>query len=333
MRSSVPDSDSIMPELLYPETASARTRWILAQRGPKNRHDPRQPYAYFWEEERDAGGQQAATATLFLTNKECPYRCLMCDLWQDTLDTRVPVGAIPSQIAYALERLPAARQIKLYNAGSFFDPQAIPPEDYPEIAHLVASFERVIVECHPALIGPRLLSFRDLLSARLEIAIGLETVHTETLARLNKRITVASFQRAAAFLQQNQMDLRVFLLLHPPFLSEEEGVTWAQRSLEVAFDAGATVCSLIPTRDGNGAMEVLRVAGLWEPPQLASLETAQEHGLRLEKGRVFSDLWDLGKRADCACAPLRIARLTEMNRTQRIPPPVLCDRCGTRRSD
>src|SRR5579871_4273181 len=98
------------------------------------------------------------------------------------------------------------RQIKLYNAGSFFDPQAIPPEDYPEIAQTVAGFERVIVECHPALIGPRLLPFRDLLSGRLEVAIGLETAHPEALARLNKRITVESFRRAAGFLAQHEMD-------------------------------------------------------------------------------------------------------------------------------
>ena len=25
-------------------------------------------------------------ATLFLTNRECPFRCLMCDLWKNTLE-------------------------------------------------------------------------------------------------------------------------------------------------------------------------------------------------------------------------------------------------------
>jgi len=65
-------------------------------------------------------------ATIFLTNRECPWRCVMCDLWKNTLIDSVPLGAIPSQIDYALARLPAARQIKLYNSGSFFDTQAIP---------------------------------------------------------------------------------------------------------------------------------------------------------------------------------------------------------------
>ena len=314
-----------------PTDPAARNRWIAAQRGPKNSLDPWQPYAYLWEEETGVAGEPVPTATLFLTNKECPYRCLMCDLWKNTLDTRVPLGAIPAQIAYALERLPPARQIKLYNSGNFFDPQAIPPEEYATIATIVSGFERVVVECHPALLGERCLQFRDLLSARLEVAIGLETVHPETLSRLNKRITVESFCKAAAFLKSNDIALRVFLLVRPPFLSEEEGVFWAQRSLDMAFEAGASVCCLIPTRGGNGVMELLAASGDYAPPRLESLEAAQEYGLNLQRGRVFADLWDIETFFTCACSPERAARLETMNRTQRIPPPVHCALCTNTR--
>ena len=66
----------------------------------------------------------------------------MCDLWRNTLTETVPAGAIPQQIDYALEQLPPARQIKLYNSGSFFDRNAIPVEDYPAIAARTKSFER-----------------------------------------------------------------------------------------------------------------------------------------------------------------------------------------------
>ena len=137
---------------IYPANPLQRTRWIQARRGPKNRLDPERPYAFLYEEEPGAAGGPVPTATVFLTNRECPYRCLMCDLWRNTLDERVPRGAIAGQIRRALDQLPPARQIKLYNAGSFFDPQAIPPEDDEEIAALLAAFERVIVECHPALL-------------------------------------------------------------------------------------------------------------------------------------------------------------------------------------
>lgn len=313
--------------LAYPASPAARNRWALERRGAKNRLDPFLPYAFLWEEEFGASGLLEPTATLFLTNRECPYRCLMCDLWQNTLDTRVPAGAIPRQIEHALALLPPARQIKLYNAGSFFDPQAIPSEDYAAIAELIQPFARVIVECHPALLGERCLRFRDLIPGQLEVAIGLETVHPVALDRLNKRMTVDSFRRAADFLARHQIALRVFLLLSVPFLSAEEGLEWTQCSLEAAFEAGAAVCCVIPTRTGNGAMEALASEGFFTPPSLAALEAALEHGLRLRQGRVFADLWDIGRLSDCACAPARVERLRQMNRTQQIPPPVRCGVC------
>ena len=312
---------------LYPKTLAARRRWIEERRGPKNVLDPAHPYAALWEEEAGPGGDQISTATIFLTNRECPYRCLMCDLWQNTLDTRVPTGAIAAQIREALSTLPPARRIKLYNAGSFFDPQAVPPEDYAEIAETISGFERVVVECHPKLLGPRCLEFQALLTGRLEVAVGLETVHSDTLALLNKQFTVADFQRAAAFLTDHEIALRVFLLLRPPFQTEAEGLEWAKRSLDTAFESGAETCCVIPTRGGNGAMEALAASGSFAPPTLQSLEAATEYGLHLGRGRVFGDLWDIEKFFTCRCSEARVGRLAEMNRTQRIPPPVVCGKC------
>ena len=307
---------------IYPTTASQRDRWILQRRGPKASLDAFRPYAFLWEEEPGSAIETLAlpTATIFLTNRECPFRCLMCDLWQNTLDHRVPSGAIAAQICYALERLPAARCIKLYNAGSFFDPQAIPPEDLPEIAALVRGFDRVIVECHPAFLrgeyGQRALRFQAGLRGQLEIAIGLETVHPPTLEKLNKRMTVEEFRQAAEFLKRHNIDLRVFILLRPPFQSESEGVEWACRSLDVAAECGARVCSIIPTRGGNGALEAL--GKVFQPPGLRSLEAAMEYGLLLRQCLVFADLWDLEKFYDCDCSPERAARLSEMNRKQVV---------------
>ena len=119
---------------------SISRRDLLASRGPKNKVDPRRPYAFLVEQERSAAGKMEPVATIFLTNKECPFSCVYCDLWKNTTDRRVQPGDIPAQIDYALSRLPPAKAVKLYNSGNFFDPQAIPPQDHDAMA----AIERLI---------------------------------------------------------------------------------------------------------------------------------------------------------------------------------------------
>jgi radical SAM enzyme (TIGR01210 family) len=189
------------------------------------------------EKERGETAELVQVATIFLTNRECPWRCLMCDLWKNTLTVTVPLGAIPAQIDYALKELrnpETARQIKLYNSGSFFDPKAIPIGDYEAIAQRIARFERIIVECHPQLVNDSCLRFRDSLRGKLEVAMGLETIHPQVLNKLNKRMSLDLFRRAAEFLEKNQVALRVFVLVKPPFLDETEALLWAMRSIDFA---------------------------------------------------------------------------------------------------
>jgi archaeosine synthase beta-subunit len=156
--------------------------------------------------------------------------------------------------------------------------------------------------------------------------MGLETVHPEVLSRLNKRMTLADFERAAHFLREHDIDMRAFILLRPPFLDEEEGFLWARRSLDYAFDLGIECCAVIPTRAGNGAMDQLQEQGLFSPPQLESLEEVLEYGISLRRGRVFADLWDVEKLFRCpSCGPERARRLQAMNLTQMVAPPIPCE--------
>src|SRR5438094_3417491 len=94
---------------VYPEQSRERDRWILSRRSQRNPVDPRRPHAFLVEEECAESGEIVSVATIFLTNRECPWRCLMCDLWKNTLTETVPVGAIPAQIDYALAELSKQR--------------------------------------------------------------------------------------------------------------------------------------------------------------------------------------------------------------------------------
>jgi hypothetical protein len=312
----------------YPESASERDRWIFTRRPARATLNPLEPYAYFVEEEFSASRKILPVATIFLTNRECPFRCAMCDLWRNTLEESVPVGAIPEQIDFALKRLPPASAIKLYNSGSFFDPRAIAVEDYAAIASRIEDFKQVIVESHPAFVGERCIEFSNLLNGRLEVAMGLETAHPDVLEKLNKRMTLEQFAAAAGFLRENDIDLRVFILVQPPFMKPEESLRWAQRSLDFAFNCGATAATLIPTRGGNGAMESFAASGDFAAPALSVIEAAAEYGLRLKQGRVFTDLWNIKINSECSlCFERRLQRLRTMNLQQEIQDAVSCDRC------
>jgi radical SAM enzyme (TIGR01210 family) len=306
-------------------------RWILEHRSLKNQVNPQRPYAFLIEEELSSSGIAEPVITLFLTNRECPFRCLMCDLWKNTTDVSVQAGSIPEQIEFALKQLPPARHIKLYNSGNFFDTKAIPPEDYQAIAALLEPFDTVIVECHPKLLNERCLLFRDMLRGNLEIAIGLETVHPEVLLRLNKRMDLEDFRQSISFLKGHSILARAFILLKPPFLTEAEGVYWAKRSIDFAFDAGVECCVVIPTRAGNGALDWLHDNGFFSLPAIDSLEEVLAYGLELGAGRVFADVWDLGIFSDCThCFESRKSRLVLMNLQQVVLPEISC---GCRMAD
>lgn len=293
---------------------------IQTARSTKNQISSEIPYAFLNETEYASNGALTEISTIFLTNHECPFHCLMCDLWKNTLDYTLSPGMIPHQIEYALQRLPPAKQIKLYNSGNFFDRKAIPSEDLPHVSSQVQHFERVIVENHPVLCNQSCLDFQQLIPGQLEIALGLETIHKDVLQSLNKQMTLDDFSRAVEYLLSHSIQTRAFILLKPPFMDEQEGIEWAIRSVEYAFSLGVDCCSLIPTRSGNGMLEQLEQTGQFSHPLLSSVEITLETCLKLNQGRVFMDLWDLERlyRNETNLHD-RLERLKQMNLLQKIP--------------
>ena len=329
-------------------TSAGRDAFVLSARPRRPAHDPWRPHGIAVDQEPDGRGALVDAVTMFLTGRECPWRCVMCDLWRFTTVADTPRGAIPRQIDEALARLGPpcegrARWLKLYNAGSFFDPHAVPDDDYAAVVARLGGFRRLVVESHPALVGARLDRLVSLVDARaqaeaprvdLEVAMGLETTHPAALERLNKRMTVDQYLTAAARLADRGVALRAFVLIAPPFVPPDEQPYWLSHAIDTAFDAGASVVSLIPTRSGNGAMEQLERDGAFVPPALRAVEDAFDAALSRARGRVLLDVWDVGRLIECAeCAESRHARLAAMNLSQRVTPRVRCDVCSELATD
>ena len=311
--------------------ASAADRRIRELRPPKPRLDPWVAHGSVLEDERRPDGRVERALTIFLTGAECPFTCSFCDLWRWTMDGPTPEGALPRQIASVLERLdaPLPDRLKLYNASNFFDRRAVPAADLPRIAALSAPFSAVTVESHVNTIGAPAVELAGRLPGRLEVAAGLETIHPAAAAHLNKRLSLDRFRRAASFLSDNDIDLRVFVLLGAPMVPPAEAVEWAARSAAFAAQCGAAVVSIIPVRGGNGEMERLQALGQFVPPTLRQLEDALDACLTLAPTVVAADLWDAERLPACEqCRAPRVARLRRINVSGIAEPPVPCAACG-----
>lgn len=307
-------------------------RRIRKLRPPKPAVDPWVTHGSMIEDERRPDGTLERALTIFLAGSECPFTCSFCDLWRWTIDGPTPRGALPTQIASVLESLehPWPERLKLYNASNFFDRRAVPVDDLPAIAELARSFSSVTVESHANTIGDQTLAFARSIGGRLEVAIGLETIHPDAMRHLNKRLDLARFEQAARFLSANRVDLRAFVLLGVPHVPEAASVEWTVRSAQYAANCGAAVVALIPVRGGNGEMDRLHALGQFSPPSLIQLEAALD--LCVAGGPASTaytaDLWDIDRLPACArCRHARVARLRRVSTTGRSEPPIDCLGC------
>ena len=312
-------------------SATIADRQIRSLRGPKPFVDPLKAHGSVVEDERRPSGTVERALTIFLAGAECPFTCSFCDLWRYTVDGPTPVGALPAQIEDMLATTDGARldRIKLYNASNFFDRRAVPRGDLPRIAELCAPFRGVTVESHASTIGPTVTEFAQRLDGRLEVAVGLETIHPVAMSYLNKRLDLDRFNRAAAFLAEHAIDLRVFVLLGAPGIASGETVEWTVRSAEYAARRGASIVSIIPVRGGNGEIERLEALGQFVPPKLRQLEQALDCCIGWRDTAVTVDLWDVERFATCTtCRGARVARLHRMNVSGCAETPVVCEVCG-----
>ena len=293
--------------------------------------------------EPDGMGGEVETTTVFLTGAECPFRCTMCDLWAYTSSERTPVGAIPFQLSQVLSVVDSGKRrwLKLYNASNFFDPRSIPHEDLAEIAGQCSQFERVIVENHPRFCDDRMRAFAEQLGGQLEVAMGLETIHPKAMAAMNKGMTLDDFHKAVEKCHELGLDVRAFVLLHPPGIALEESVEWTWKTVAYALERNVRHVSVIPVRAGNGWIDKLIAEGQYQRPTVSLVKAFYDArheqdipipSLSIEipaslipipaSSVVEFDLWDWDNlKGGCGlCRPKLKAHIEQCNRTQHLIP-------------
>ena len=194
---------------------------------------------------------------------------------------------ITKQFDVAVKEIGNVPFLKLYTSGSFLDECEVPGEAVEHILkHCSDAGVRLLFESRPEYVTPARLGNLLTINENLEIAIGLESSNDRILRySINKGFTVADYQRAAELLNEKGIDLRSYVLLKPPFLSEAEAVKDSKSTIEYASKFSTTV-SLNPVNVQKGTLvEKLWRNWAYRPPWLWSvlevLKAADTNGKKL----------------------------------------------------
>lgn len=249
-----------------------------------------------WREKENLGGKQVDAGVIILRTSGCSHfhkgGCSMCG-YNIESDRSISADDIVKQFDGALSGLGEVAMLKVYTSGSFLDGREVPE----------GAAKRVLGECEDR--GMRLLvesrpeyitadGLDELLAAHgdIELAIGLESANDKVLRHsINKGFTVADYDRAATLMKERGMDLRTYVLLKPPFLTEREAVE----------DAVATAGHAAPF---SHAISV--------------------NAVNIQKGTLVERLWkDWSYRPPWLWSALEVAR-----RCAGLGPKLLCDPVG-----
>lgn len=197
--------------------------------GERRKRGDRNVAVSAWREAENVDGKVVDAGVVILRTSGCSHfhagGCSMCG-YNIESDRSVSGDDIVRQFSDAASRLGEVRMVKVYTSGSFLDRREVPKEAADHILrHCADRGARLLVESRPEYIDAE--SLERTLSAHddIELAIGLESANDRVLRySINKGFTVADFDRAATLMKEKGVDLRTYVLLKPPFLTEEEAV-------------------------------------------------------------------------------------------------------------
>ena len=260
------------------------------------RKDINRPVSFWIEKERFEGIRNCLT--IILRTKGCYWnKCLMCGYSKDA-DRRVEIDNLKNQIEHALKKCEKEgfEILKIFTSGSFFDDREIPSSFREYIYSTVRDLglKKLIVESRPEFVTDSRM--REISADfTMEVGIGLET--SDDFIRencINKGFTFEDFVKASAILRNHGIRIKVYLLLKPPFLSENEAIKDVISSAK-AVKKYADVISLNLTNIPSGTyIEMLWKKRLYRPPWLWSAVEAMKM-VRKTGIEVISDPVAAGK--------------------------------------
>lgn len=243
-------------------------------------YDPTEPTRVWIDEDLTPTGVKNSL-TIILNTGGCRWAraggCTMCGYVAESVKGGVVtheslVKQIDAAVNHEEAESASCELVKIYTSGSFLDEREIPQETRELIAERFSDRERIVVESLPDFVsGEKLSGFRDR-GLAVDVAIGLETA-TDRVRHdcVNKYFDFSDFVQASNETKAVGGGVKAYLLLKPPFLTEQEAITDAVSSVHACAEYAHTV-SVNPTNvQGFTMVEQLYRANGYRPPWLWSV--------------------------------------------------------------
>ena len=246
-----------------------------------------------WTEAEVLGNEIVEAGVAILRTRGCYWSikegCSMCGYFNDT----VPGGVNGDMLRLQWEKirpiLQGKKYAKIYTSGSFIDTNEVPFEFADEIMSDMKDMgvEKVLIESLPEFVNPKNFTYTN--APKIEIAIGLESSNPIVLEKsVNKRLRWTHFVKVCKQARDNGAEVKAYVLLKPPYLSEKEAI---EDAIQSAIDAAPHVdkISINPVNvQKNTVVEKLWMRNEWMAPWLWSVIEVLERCKDLPV-RVYSD--------------------------------------------
>jgi radical SAM enzyme (TIGR01210 family) len=254
-----------------------------------HRRSPEQAAAV-WKEQEILDGKPVVAGVVILRTSGCSHYhkggCSMCGYNYESDQSITPTSVI-KQFDGAMKELGEIKFLKLYTSGSFLDECEVSKDVSKHVLKSTADNGlRLLFESRPEFATPEALREAAATNDRLEVALGLESSNDRVLKySVNKGFTHADYEMAARSIVDAGIDVRTYVLLKPPFLTEAEAVADSKETIRYASAFSKTI-SLNPVNVQKGT-QVERLWRNWayRPPWLWSvlevLRTSRSDKIRL----------------------------------------------------
>ena len=243
-------------------------------------HDPQSPTRIWIDEDNTPSGIYNSL-TIILNTGGCRWAraggCTMCGYVAESVKGgSVSHDDLLIQIQVALDYEKQKNifcgQVKIYTSGSFFDEREVPSITRQSIAEILSNRDRIVIESLPDFITESKISDFTNMNLSVDVAVGLETTSDRIRHDcINKYFTFEDFILASDIANQAGAGIKAYLLLKPPFLSENESITDMIDSIEQVSPYAHTVSMNPSNVQRHTLVEQLYFSQGYRPPWLWSV--------------------------------------------------------------